>query len=158
MVEERTASTDITPEQLWDTVSSLGGDTGWFTLDAVWRARTAVDLVIGGGPGPKKRGSTGGPAKGEPLDWWRVEDVEPGRMLRLRAETRMPGTAWLELGVEPDGSGALLRQRTIYYPKGLAGLGYWYGPASRAQSDLRDTGPRHHPERGEDRPRVTASR
>ncbi len=125
MVEERTAHTDISPEQLWDTVSSIGGDTGWFTLDAVWRARAAADLVVGG-PGPKKRGSTGGPAKGELLDWWRVEDVEPGRLLRLRAETRMPGTAWLELGVEPEGSGALLRQRTVYYPKGLAGLGYWY--------------------------------
>ncbi|GAA1877398.1 DUF2867 domain-containing protein [Williamsia serinedens] len=127
MVEERTATTRITPKQLWDTVSSIGGDTGWFTLDAVWRARTAVDLVVGGGPGPKKRRPTGEPTKGEPLDWWRVEDVEPGRLLRLRAETTMPGTAWLELGVEPDGSGARLRQRTIYYPKGLAGLGYWYG-------------------------------
>ncbi|MGZ8177858.1 DUF2867 domain-containing protein [Williamsia sp. SKLECPSW1] len=126
MVEERTASTSVSPEHLWDTVSSLGGDTGWLSLDAVWRARASVDRVVGG-PGPRRRRSSGEPSTGETLDWWRVEDVEPGRLLRLRAETTMPGSAWLELGVERQGSGALLRQRTIYYPHGLVGLGYWYG-------------------------------
>lgn len=126
MVDERTATTDISPEQLWAGVTAIGGDTGWFTLDALWRARTAVDLVVGG-PGPRKRRpSRGEPAKGEPLDWWRVVDVEPGRLLRLRAETTMPGTAWLELEVQPHGSGAQLRQRTIFYPRGLVGLGHWY--------------------------------
>ncbi|GAA2059306.1 SDR family oxidoreductase [Williamsia deligens] len=126
MEEKRTASTRVSAAQLWATVSGIGGDTGWFTFDKAWRARASLDAVAGG-PGPRRERSSGEPAAGETLDWWRVEHVEPGHLLRLRAETSMPGTAWLELRVDPEGSGSRLTQRTVYYPRGLVGLGYWYG-------------------------------
>src|SRR5699024_3894566 len=63
---------------------------------------------------------------GDAVDWWRVEAIEPGRLLRLRAEMRVPGGAWLELVAEPDGTGTCYRQRAIYFPRGLAGKLYWW--------------------------------
>jgi hypothetical protein len=63
---------------------------------------------------------------GEALDWWRVEEIERGRLLRLRAEMKVPGLAWLELRVVPDGQGgSTYRQRAVFVPRGLAGHAYW---------------------------------
>jgi hypothetical protein len=62
---------------------------------------------------------------GEVVDWWRVERIERGSLLRLRAEMRAPGRAWLELCVEPEGTGSRYRQRAIFFPKGLSGRLYW---------------------------------
>ena len=63
---------------------------------------------------------------GEALDWWRVEEIEPGSLLRLRAEMRVPGRAWLEMRVEPgESGGSVYRQRAIFLPRGLAGHLYW---------------------------------
>ncbi|WP_235559224.1 DUF2867 domain-containing protein, partial [Microbacterium sp. Leaf351] len=63
--------------------------------------------------------------EGDVVDFWRVEKVEPGRMLRLRAEMRVPGLAWLELGCAPDGDGARYTQRAVFFPQGLSGRLYW---------------------------------
>jgi hypothetical protein len=63
---------------------------------------------------------------GEALDWWRVERLERGRLLRLRAEMRVPGDAWLELGVEESDGRAVLHQRALYHPHGLLGDVYWW--------------------------------
>jgi hypothetical protein len=61
-----------------------------------------------------------------PLDFWRVEELEPGSLLRLRAEIRLPGRAWLEMSVEPtDDGGSRFRQRAVFIPRGLAGYAYW---------------------------------
>ena len=65
-------------------------------------------------------------AVGDALDFWRVETYEPPRRLRLQAEMRVPGRAWLEFEVEPDGSGWTIRQTAVFDPRGLAGLAYWY--------------------------------
>src|SRR5690606_30293360 len=62
---------------------------------------------------------------GDAVDVWRVETIDRGRSLRLRAEMRMPGRGWLELGVEPDGDGSVYRQRAVFFPKGLLGRLYW---------------------------------
>jgi hypothetical protein len=65
-------------------------------------------------------------AVGDALDWWRVEEVEDFRLLRLRAEMRLPGLAWLELIVGSDGAGRTrFRQRALFHPHGLAGHLYW---------------------------------
>jgi hypothetical protein len=64
---------------------------------------------------------------GDTLDCWRVESIEPGRRLRLAAEMKLPGRAWLEFEVQPDGDGAQLRQTATFDPLGLWGLAYWYG-------------------------------
>jgi hypothetical protein len=65
-------------------------------------------------------------APGDALDFWRVEAVEPGRLLRLRAEMKTPGRAWLQFEVEPNGTGSIVRQTAHFDPRGLAGLAYWY--------------------------------
>ena len=64
---------------------------------------------------------------GEPLDFWRVEELIPGQLLRLRAEMKLPGLAWLELEVRTSPTGkTLYHQRAIFYPRGLAGHTYWW--------------------------------
>jgi hypothetical protein len=67
---------------------------------------------------------------GEAVDFWRVEERLPPRLLRLRAEMKMPGRAWLEFSVHPDGSGgSVLKQRAVYWPRGIAGHAYWWSVA-----------------------------
>jgi len=66
-------------------------------------------------------------AVGDTLDCWRVEVVEPGQHLRLAAEMRLPGRAWLDFEVQPDGDSTFLRQTAMFDPVGLWGLAYWYG-------------------------------
>ncbi|MBT0567273.1 SDR family oxidoreductase [Williamsia sp. CHRR-6] len=124
--ENRSQDTTASAAALWRVIEQIGGENGWYSLPFGWTARAAIDQVVGG-PGLRKRKSPGGPAVGQPLDWWRVEAIEPGKMLRLRAETKMPGTAWLELTVVPTAAGSRLQQRTVFYARGLAGLAYWYG-------------------------------
>ncbi|RMH10670.1 MAG: DUF2867 domain-containing protein, partial [Armatimonadetes bacterium] len=63
---------------------------------------------------------------GEAVDFWRVEQVVPGRLLRLRAEMKTPGKAWLEFEAVPEGNGTRLVQRALFEPRGLPGALYWY--------------------------------
>jgi uncharacterized protein YbjT (DUF2867 family) len=118
---------------LWDVISGLGGDTGWYTIPGVWAARGGLDRLFGGIGARRTR-----PERLEPgaaLDWWRVEEVDEGKGLLLRAETKMPGTARLELRAEPDGSRhSRYVQRVEFTPDGLAGRVYWY--AQRPAHDL----------------------
>jgi hypothetical protein len=67
------------------------------------------------------------PRAGETIDFWRIEDFVPGRRLRLRAEMKLPGRAWLDFTVEPYGAGSLITQTATFEPLGLWGLLYWYG-------------------------------
>jgi hypothetical protein len=64
---------------------------------------------------------------GEALDFWRVAAVEPGKRLLLRAERKVPGTAWLEWSVDDVGTERQLVQVARFAPKGLFGRLYWYG-------------------------------
>jgi uncharacterized protein YbjT (DUF2867 family) len=126
-IDERTIEVDATPEQLWQVIEEVGGQNGWHSWRLGWLARGVLDRLVGG-PGLRRgrlhptRLSTG-----DPVDWWRVEKVVPGRLLRLRAEMRLPGVAWLELGCETDSDGAtVFRQRALYHPYGLLGHAYWF--------------------------------
>ncbi|HYN29329.1 MAG TPA: DUF2867 domain-containing protein [Dermatophilaceae bacterium] len=111
---------------LWDVLATVGGDNGWYAAQPGWRVRAAVDRAVGG-PGMRTGRPGGEPEPGEAVDFWRVESVDPGRRLRLRAEMRMPGTAWLELGAEPLAPGrSRLVQRTEFEPAGVAGQAYWW--------------------------------
>lgn len=111
-------------QQVWGVVAGLGGENGWYTPDILWFARGMADKMVGG-PGYRRSRPDGPLRVGDAVDWWRVEDVEPGKRLLLRAETKLPGRAWLELTVEPDGDGATLSQRAVFVPHGLAGHAYW---------------------------------
>lgn len=125
--DDRTALVDAPPESLWQVVESIGGDNGWYSLPWAWQLRGLADRAIGG---PGLRRGRRDPARlhvGEACDFWRVEEIVPGRLLRLRAEMRVPGRAWLEFHVGPASGGrALLRQRATFFPHGLAGHAYWY--------------------------------
>jgi len=132
--DERRRHVDASPETLWAVIEGIGGRRGWYSWRLGWVTRGLMDRLVGG-PGLRRgRRHPARLAVGDALDWWRVERLEHGRLLRLRAEMRVPGGAWLELGVEPaddgpDGGpdgGAILHQRAIYHPRGLLGDLYWW--------------------------------
>lgn len=125
--DERQRPVDAAPETLWAVIEGIGGRRGWYSWRLGWVARGLMDRLVGG-PGLRRgRRHPDRLAVGEALDWWRVERLDRGRLLRLRAEMRLPGRAWLELGVEEtDDGSAILHQRAIYHPRGLRGDLYWW--------------------------------
>jgi len=109
---------------------SLGGKRGWLYADALWKLRGAMDLAVGGVGLRRGRRSSTQLRVGDAVDFWRVDAYEPGRLLRLRAEMKLPGKAWLEFEVEPlDADRARFRQTAFFEPRGLFGYVYWYGVA-----------------------------
>ncbi|MCH0542621.1 SDR family oxidoreductase [Streptomyces sp. MUM 203J] len=125
--DEREEAVDATPQQLWRVVEGIGGDNGWYSLPLAWAVRGWLDRLVGGVGLRRGRRDAARLRAGDSLDFWRVEEVEPGRLLRLRAEMRLPGLAWLEMRVEADGPGrARYRQRALFHPHGLLGHAYWW--------------------------------
>jgi hypothetical protein len=116
----------VSPEQAFAPIRRIGGRTGWYFGDILWRLRGLFDLMMGGVGMRRGRPDPEVPFPGSTLDFWRVEAFEPDRRLRLFAEMRVPGRAWLEFRAEPEGSTAILRQIAEFEPRGLAGLLYWY--------------------------------
>jgi uncharacterized protein YbjT (DUF2867 family) len=126
-VDSRAAWARCSPEQAFRPISRIGGSVGWYYGNRLWRLRGLLDLAVGG-PGLRRgRRDPDGVAAGDDLDWWRVEEVRPGHLLRLAAEMRLPGRAWLQFEVTPQHGGSLIRQTALFDPVGLAGLIYWYG-------------------------------
>ena len=124
--EVRSAHVNADPQRVYDTFSSLGGDRGWLVWDWAWRLRGALDRVAGG-PGLRRgRRHPDELLPGEALDFWRVETADPPRLLRLRAEMKVPGTAWLEWDAIPENGGTRLVQTALFAPRGLLGVVYWY--------------------------------
>jgi hypothetical protein len=107
-------------------IARIGGARGWYFGTWLWRIRGAADLFMGGVGMRRGRRDPEAPAVGDTLDFWRVEAYEPGRRLRLVAEMKLPGRAWLELEVVPEAGGALIHQTAVFEPVGLSGLLYWY--------------------------------
>ncbi|MGE0057136.1 MAG: DUF2867 domain-containing protein [Dehalococcoidia bacterium] len=127
LVDSRVIEVRCPPEVAFAAVEALGGDTGWHAGNLLWRIRGFLDLLVGG-PGLRRgRRHPRLVAVGQTLDFWRVEGLERGRLLRLRAEMRLPGRAWLQFEVEPlDEDRSQIRQTALFDPAGLAGLAYWY--------------------------------
>ncbi|MFD0275283.1 SDR family oxidoreductase [Kitasatospora sp. NPDC127111] len=118
------------PEDVWRVVEGIGGDNGWYSFPLAWAVRGRLDRLVGGIGLRRGRRDPARLRVGDSLDFWRVEEIEPGRLLRLRAEMRLPGLAWLELTVAPDGNGGTrYRQRALFHPRGLAGHAYWWSVA-----------------------------
>ncbi len=124
--EIRRIRVDAPPDAVFRTVSSLGGDRGWLVWRWAWSLRGLMDSLVGG---PGLRRGRRHPTEllpGDAVDFWRVEAVERSRLLRLRAEMRLPGTAWLQWEIEPDGvGGAEVTQTALFLPMGLPGAAYW---------------------------------
>ncbi|PWK90647.1 uncharacterized protein YbjT (DUF2867 family) [Lentzea atacamensis] len=124
--DERERRTEATPERLWEVVEGIGGERGWYSFPLAWAIRGWLDRLVGGVGLRRGRRDPHRLHVGEALDFWRVEEVERGRLLRLRAEMKVPGKAWLELRVaEGERGGSTYRQRAVFVPKGLAGHLYW---------------------------------
>ncbi|SNS57836.1 Uncharacterized conserved protein YbjT, contains NAD(P)-binding and DUF2867 domains [Geodermatophilus pulveris] len=125
-LDEKTRVTDASPEDLWRVVEGIGGDSGWYSFPLAWEVRGWLDRAVGGVGLRRGRRSPSDLYVGEALDFWRVEALDEGRLLRLRAEMRLPGLAWLEFHVEPQEDGRpLLRQKATFKPSGLLGHLYW---------------------------------
>jgi uncharacterized protein YbjT (DUF2867 family) len=114
-------------EAVYRIFTGLGGQPGWFNITWVWRMRGFIDRLFGGVGFRRGRRSPADLQVGDALDFWRVETLEPGQLLRLRSEMKMPGIAWLQWQVIPgEKKNALLLQTTFFAPKGLLGWLYWY--------------------------------
>ncbi|PJM92847.1 SDR family oxidoreductase [Streptomyces sp. CB01373] len=125
--DRRERTVDAPPEALWRVVEGIGGDHGWYSFPLAWALRGGLDRLAGGVGLRRGRRDAQRLRAGDSLDFWRVEEIEPGRLLRLRAEMRLPGLAWLEMRVGTDAEGrTLYRQRAVFHPHGLLGHAYWW--------------------------------
>jgi uncharacterized protein YbjT (DUF2867 family)/uncharacterized protein YndB with AHSA1/START domain len=126
-IERRIRHVDDPPEMVFRAFTSLGGEKGWLTYEWAWKLRGILDRMVGGVGFRRGRRDPGQLRVGDALDFWRVEAIRENRLLRLRAEMKVPGRAWLEFQSIPDEQGGTKLIQTAYFaPKGLPGLLYWY--------------------------------
>ena len=127
IIERRQRTVAAAHEKVYRSFARLGGKQGWLYLDWTWQLRGMVDRLFGGVGMRRGRRDSEDLRVGDAVDFWRVEMVEPGRAIRLRAEMKVPGRAWLEFkAVRQSGGQTLLTQTAFFEPKGLFGLLYWY--------------------------------
>jgi uncharacterized protein YbjT (DUF2867 family) len=127
-IERRQKIVDAPPEDVYAVFSRLGGEQGWLYANLLWWLRGVADRMVGGPGFRRGRRDPEEVRVGDALDFWRVEAVEPNRLMRLRAEMKLPGQAWLQFEAipQPDDK-TLLVQTAFLAPKGLLGFLYWYG-------------------------------
>jgi uncharacterized protein YbjT (DUF2867 family) len=126
LVDSRSVEVMLPPPVVFAPISRIGGSTGWYFADWLWRLRGFMDLLVGGVGIRRGRSDASDLRPGDTIDWWRVEMYEPGRRLLLSAEMKLPGRAWLEFEVEGDQSRSVIRQTAMFDPVGVPGLAYWY--------------------------------
>ena len=122
------------PDALWRVVEGIGGEHGWYSFPLAWRVRGVLDRLAGGVGLRRGRRDPDRVHVGETIDFWRVEERDAGELLRLRAEMRLPGLAWLELAVAPAAEPgrsdrSTYVQRALFHPRGLLGHAYWWSVA-----------------------------
>lgn len=126
-IERRTRKVNADQRSVYEMFTSLGGDKGWLTFEWAWKLRGILDRMVGGVGFRRGRRHPTELRVGDVLDFWRVEAIKPNQLLRLRAEMKVPGRAWLEFQAIEDGPQTKLVQTAYFAPKGLFGLLYWYG-------------------------------
>ena len=125
-IETRQLLLDLKPETVFRSYSGIGGERGWLYMDWSWAMRGWMDKVVGGVGLRRGRRHPDEIRTGESLDFWRVEEVEQNRLMRLRAEMKLPGKAWLEFRSEPQEGKTLFTVTAYFAPHGLFGFLYWY--------------------------------
>lgn len=126
-VEQRRLETVAEPIAVYRVFSALGGQRGWLVWNGLWRVRGGLDRLLGGVGMRRGRRDERDLRVGDAVDFWRVEAVEHARLVRFRAEMKVPGRAWLQFTVEPrPGGGSVVTQCAYFAPKGLSGTLYWY--------------------------------
>lgn len=127
-IERRIRTVNASSQQVFETFSSLGGEKGWPVFQWAWKLRGIMDRLVGGVGFRRGRRHPKELRVGDALDFWRVEAIKPDELLRLRAEMKLPGKAWLEFqAIKQEAQMTKLVQTAYFAPKGLFGLLYWYG-------------------------------
>ena len=126
-IEQRRLETGATTEAVYQILSAIGGEQGWYYGGWLWKVRGTLDRLIGGPGMNRGRRDPFDLRSGDVVGGYSVEKVEPGRMLRLRNEMRAPGPAWMQFEVQQGAKGGSLYTQTAFFePHGLAGLAYWF--------------------------------
>jgi uncharacterized protein YbjT (DUF2867 family) len=125
-IDSRTREVNVGPAEAFAPIRRIGGKTGWYAYNWLWRLRGFLDLLVSGVGMRRGRPLPEELRVGDALDFWRVEAYEPNRLLRLSAEMKLPRRAWLQFEVEPREGGATIRQIAVFDPVELLGLAYWY--------------------------------
>ncbi len=139
LVDTRSTAVALPATEAFAPIQAIGGETGWYKGAALWRLRGLLDVLVGG-PGLRRgRRDPAGLEVGDAVDFWRVEAFERDRLLRLKAEMKVPGRAWLQFEVSdgPSGAGSTIAQTAVFDPSGLFGLVYWYGALAFPRLHLR---------------------
>jgi len=126
LVDSRTVQLNIPPTLTFKPIQRIGGDTGWYAWNWLWQLRGFLDLLVGGVGMRRGRAHFEILRVGDTVDFWRVEEHDPNHFLRLAAEMKLPGRAWLEFEVTGDDFSSTIRQTATFDPVGLLGLIYWY--------------------------------
>jgi uncharacterized protein YbjT (DUF2867 family) len=126
LVDSRTIEVPVSAEGAFRPIERIGGRTGWYYGNWMWIVRGFVDLLVGGAGVRRGRKHPDHLAVGDTVDFWRVEAITPNKLLRLSAEMKLPGRAWLQYEIEDNGSKCVIRQTSLFDPVGLPGLMYWY--------------------------------
>ena len=128
LIDSRTIHVNVSPEDAFAPIEKIGGKTGWYFGTWLWRLRASMDLLVGGVGMRRGRPHPTQLHAGDAVDFWRVEEITRPALLRLRAEMKVPGRAWLQFEVRPDesGEGSRITQTAIFDPIGLLGPIYWY--------------------------------
>lgn len=127
-IERRMRKVEAEKDRVFRVFTSLGGEKGWLAFEWAWKLRGILDRMVGGVGFRRGRRSADELRVGDALDFWRVEAIKENELLRLRAEMKVPGRAWLEFQVISEGKNSTKLVQTAYFaPKGLFGLLYWYG-------------------------------
>ena len=126
LIDSRRVRVDVAPAMAFEPIRRIGGATGWYYANWLWRLRGWLDLLAGGVGMRRARRDPEKLQTGDVVDCWRVEALEPDRRLRLAAEMKLPGRAWLEFEVVACGNGSEIRQTASFDPAGFFGLAYWY--------------------------------
>lgn len=127
LVDRQQIEVPAGPERAFAPIQRIGGRRGWYFATWLWYLRGFLDLLVGGVGMRRGRRHPVDLRPGDPLDFWRVEAWEENRLLRLCAEMKVPGRAWLQFEVERVGERSRITQTAIFDPLGLSGLVYWYG-------------------------------
>ena len=114
------------PRDVFQPIQCIGGQNGWYSFNMLWRIRGLVDRMLGGVGLRRGRRDPCHLHPGDAIDFWRVDSYAPDRFLLLFAEMKMPGRAWLQFEVDPDGNGSVVRMTAIFDPVGVRGRVYWF--------------------------------
>lgn len=126
LLDSRKERVNVPAKKAFAPIKKIGGKNGWYYGNWLWKLRAFIDLLFGGVGIRRGRRHPTEIAVGDVIDWWRVEDYKEDHYLRLYAEMKVPGRAWLEFKVEERNGGSVIQQIATFDPLGLTGILYWY--------------------------------